>query len=161
MKTPLRTLGLLMTAALSAAPVFARDVFDEADALRQALLDRDIAHLKTLDGTGQLLGDDTLKFLFDAGWMGRMAPGMRPLRDIVAEATSPPLIEKHLVDGQPVYHVYWFAPLAGGSVVLQADQWMKAVAVCALTEDPKGGWSFYRHVCFDETEGPFSSGNGR
>lgn len=161
MKTPGLVPGLLMTAALSAAPAVARDVFDEAEALRQALVGRDIAHLKTLDATGQLLGEDTLKFLFDAGWMGRMAPGMRPLRDIVAGATSPPLIEKHLVDGQPVYHVYWFAPSADGSVVLAADNWMKTVAVCALAEDPKGRWSFHRHVCFDETEGPFSSGNGQ
>ena len=136
-----------------------QDVFSQADLLRKALVDRDEAALRALDGSGGLLDAEGLGFLFDAKAVARIASDMRPVRDIVAAAAPAPLIEKHLLEGRPVYYVYWSIPEAGGTVTLGPAQWMRTVAVCALTQTPDGRWTFYRHLCFDETEGPFATGS--
>lgn len=156
-----RMICLLLAVSLAPLCVAGGDVFDEADRLRRALLEKDMTHLRSLDKTGDILTEEGQKFLFDPAWMTRVSPGMQPLRDIVAAAHPVPLVEKIAIDGRPVYYLYWVVPAAGGAVVLEAGQWMRTVAACALAQDADGAWAFHRHLCFDETEGPFVSGANR
>lgn len=151
--------AVVLALAALASGAQAQDVFGEADLLRKALIDRDTAFLRSLDAGGDLVTEEGLGYLFDPAVAARVGPGMRAVRDIVAAAAPTPLVEKtRLPDGHTVYHLYWAVPAAGGELTLGAGQWMRTVAACAITQTPDGTWAFHRHLCFDETEGPFSAG---
>lgn len=159
MKPTLMFSAVAFALAAIVPTVRAQDVFAEGDLLRKALIDKDTAFLRSLDDGGNLVTEEGLGYLFDPAVAARIAPGMRAVRDIVTAAAPTPLVERtQLPDGQAVFTLYWSIPAAGGVVTLGAGQWMRTVAACAITQAPDGTWAFHRHLCFDETEGPFSAG---
>ncbi len=149
-------LGLLVIAWLMTPPAVAEDdVFSEADRLRQAILDKDMNYIRSLDPSGDLMLPENLAYLFDEASAISIHPKAHSVQHILRSTTTLPLISRYELKGRLVYDIYWVADDAEGKSVLDWEHWMKTVAACAIERSPEGKWMFAGHLCFAETGGPF------